>query len=110
MQIKVERYGHAVILNCKGELTEDTLEVFCKEVTRQLDENIVDIVVSLQELGFIDSAALTYLLELQETLRDRQGQLSLAKPNENVLKILEITRLDGELDVVDDIMEAVRAI
>jgi len=108
MEIKSERYGQALILRCKGELTGDTLEVFAKEVKRQMADKAADVVLSLEEVPFIDSAGLEYLLDLQDELMASGGQISLTNVDENVAKILEITRLDAGFEVLPDVVDAVK--
>lgn len=111
MNITAESYGHAVVLNMKGELSEDTLGAFRREVDHQLGgKDVVDLVLNVEKVPFVDSAALEYLLELQEGLAEKFGQVKFAKPDENIRKILEVTRLDSEFEVYDDIAEAVKAV
>jgi anti-sigma B factor antagonist len=111
MNIRVESYGHAVILNPKGDLTEDILGALNQAVRHQLeDPEVVDIVINLEGVSFVDSAALEYLLDLQDTMAERLGQVKLAKVDENVMTILEITRLRSSFEVYQDIPEAVKAI
>lgn len=109
MQVKAESYGHAVILNCRGELTQDGLEAFAQVVDKHLSDSVRDVVVNLAEVAFLDSAALEYLLGLQERLAEKLGQVRLARPDENVAKILEMTRLDGSFEIFQDLNLAVRA-
>ena len=109
MNVTAESYGQAVILNCRGELTCDSLEVFRHAVDHQLSESQVhDVVLNLEAVPFVDSAALEYLLDLQEKLNDRLGQVKLAQPDENVGKILQITRLDKAFEVYTDVSESVK--
>jgi anti-anti-sigma factor len=108
MEIKSERYGQALILRCKGELTADSLEVFIKEVQRLVTAGAVDVVLSLEEVPFIDSAGLEYLLDLQDDLMDSGGQISLTNVDENVAKVLEITRLGAGFEVLPDVLDAVK--
>ncbi|MFW6154790.1 MAG: STAS domain-containing protein [Planctomycetota bacterium] len=110
MEIKSERYGQAVILRCKGDLTSDSLEVVGKEVQRQLGDGAMDIVLNLQEAPFVDSAALEYLLDLQDELIGRDGQLSLTNLDENVSKIFEMTRLDVGFEILPDVVDAVKTL
>lgn len=111
MQITAESYGQAVILNCKGELTADSLEAFRRAVEHQLaEEQVRDLVLNFEEVPFLDSAAIEYLLELQVTLADRLGQVKLARLDENVRKIMEITRLESAFERHDDLSEAVRTV
>jgi len=111
MNVSAECYGHAVMLNIKGELTEDCLTAFQREVDHQLNgKDVIDLVLNLEKVPFIDSAVLEYLLELQDRLAEKFGQVKLAKPDENVRKILEITRLQSTFEIYRDVSEAVKAV
>ncbi len=110
MEIRSERYGQALILKCKGDLSGDSLEAFGKEVHRHVDESAVDVVMSLEGVPFIDSEGLEFLLDLQDELMSRQGQLTLTNLDGNVSKILEITRLDGTFEVFPDVVDAVKVL
>jgi len=111
MNINAESYGHAVILNLKGELTVDTLGAFQQAVDRQLEgKEVIDIVLNLEEAPFVDSAALEYLLDLQDRLNERLGRVRFVKCDQNIRKILEITRLDAVFEVFEDVPEAVKAL
>jgi len=109
MSIPVEDYGHAVILKPKGELTEDTLSAFKEAVDHQLMEDaIVDVIVDMEEITFVDSIVLEYLLDLQDSLHEKFGQVRLARCDQNVAKILEMTRLDLVFEMFSDTNDAVR--
>lgn len=111
MTISAESYGHAVILNMKGELTEDTLAAFQEVVDRHVrDKEVIDLVLNLESVPFIDSKALEYLLDLQDTLAQKMGQVKLLRCDERVQKILEITRLEASFETYRDVSEAVKAI
>ncbi|HET6428453.1 MAG TPA: STAS domain-containing protein [Phycisphaerae bacterium] len=110
MNVTVETYGQSIVLNCKGELTADSLDAFRNAVEHQLTEDQVrDLVLNFEQVPFVDSAGLEYLMELQEKLSERLGQVKLARLDENVSKIMEITRLDSAFDRFDDINQAVKA-
>ena len=109
MSIPVEDYGHAVILKPKGELVEDTLAAFKEVVEHQLeDEAVVDVIVDMEDITFVDSTVLEYLLDLQDALHEKFGQVRLARCDQNVAKILEMTRLDMVFEIFSDTNDAVR--
>lgn len=109
MNIQVESYGHAVILVLEGELTEDSLEGFKKAVDRQIESiDVIDVVVNMEKVPFVDSAVLEYLLDLQELLTERLGRVKFVKADEHIRKILEVTRLKSTFEVFDDILDAVK--
>ena len=110
MKISAERYEHAVVLSCNGELTADSLSGFREAVENQIAEKTVrDVVLNFEQVPFVDSAGLAYLLDLQERLNERLGQVKLAAVDENVWKILEITRLSDVFERCDGVTEAVKA-
>jgi anti-sigma B factor antagonist len=110
MNVTAESYGQAVVLNCKGELTADTLETFQRAVAHQLeDEHVRDLVLNLEEVPFVDSACLECLLDVQAQLAERLGVVRLAGLDENVRTILEITRLDGAFERFADVPATVKA-
>jgi len=111
MNITAESYGHAVVLNMKGEITEDALSVLRREIQHQLSgKDVVDLVLNLERVPFIDSMGLEFLLDLQERLSEKFGQIRIVQPDENVRKILEITRLESDFEIYEDIAEAVKAV
>ena len=111
MNVTAESYGHAVILNIKGEVTEDAIAAIHEVVEHQLEgKEVIDLVFNLESVPFVDSAALEYLLDLNEKLAERLGQVKLAKPDENIRKIMEITRLESTFEVFDDLSMAVKAV
>lgn len=111
MNITAESYGHAVMLIVSGDLTEDSLSTFQKAVEHQLrGKEVADLVLNLEGVPFIDSAGLEYLLDTQESLSARMGQIKLVKCDQNVKKILEITGLASTFEQCDKVDEALKAI
>jgi len=111
MNITAESYGHATILNLKGEFVEDALAAVRKAVDHTLEgAGVVDVIFNLEEVPFLDSAAMEYLLDLQDRLAERLGQVKLVKAGESVATILEVTRLRSCFEVFADIPEAVKAL
>lgn len=108
MTVTVESYGQAIVLHYKGELTVDSLEAFKKAVDHHLqEEHVRDVVLDFEAAPFVDSAAFEYLLDLQDLLNERMGQIKLAGLDENLAKILEITRLDSAFQRFENVSEAV---
>ncbi|MDP6045752.1 MAG: STAS domain-containing protein [Phycisphaerae bacterium] len=109
MSIPVEDYGHAVILKPKGELVEDTVGAFREVVEHQMeDDAVVDVIVDMEDITFIDSVVLEYLLDLQDSLQEKFGQVRLSGCNNNIAKILEMTRLDAVFEMFENTEDAVR--
>jgi len=111
MNITAESYGHAVILKLTGELTEDSLNVFRDAVDHHLGaRNLIDLVLDMESVSFIDSVALEYLVGLQDSLAEKLGQVRLVRPDDNIRKILEITRLESTFEVFANPADALKSI
>ena len=111
MNVTAESYGRAVILSLKGELTEDSLQAFERVVDHQLESGaVIDLLLNVEKVPFVDSPALEYLLDLQDRLAQKLGQVKLIGPDENVQRILEITRLAPSFEIFKDNAEAVKTI
>jgi anti-anti-sigma factor len=110
MNVTAESYGHAVILNLKGDLVEDALATFRQAIEHQLeDSGVVDLVLNLRDVPFLDSAGLEFLLDLQDQLAQRMGQVRLVKCHPDARKILELTRLEAAFEIFADVPEALKA-
>ena len=91
--------------------TDDTLPVFREAVEHHLaGKEVVDLVVNAEALTFIDSAGLEYLLDVQEELAKRFGQVKLVKCGEIIGKILEVTGLAGDFEQYDRVADAMKAV
>ena len=105
-----ELYGSTLVLKTKGELTDDTLPAFQEEVRHHLaGSDVRDLVLDLETVTYLDSAALEYVLTLQDMLAEKLGQVRLAGADENVRKILEMTRLDEDFEMYGEVSAAVKA-
>ncbi|MHC4985532.1 MAG: STAS domain-containing protein [Planctomycetota bacterium] len=110
MNISVENYGRAVVLNIFGDLNEDALSVLQETIMHHLQrKDVVDVVLNMAESPFMDSAVLEYLLDLQDSLCGTFGSIRFVNCDENVRSILEVTRLEHEFGLFEDIDEAVKA-
>lgn len=109
MNITHENYGHVTVLSLKGEFTADDVENFQRVALDRLANDVRDFVLDLEKVPFVDSAALEAALDLRDQAADKMGAVKLAGADENVAKILEITRLDQQFERFGDLIEAVKS-
>ena len=65
------------------------------------------LIVDLQALPFINSAALGYLIRAHKNMEDEGGELALARVQPAILRILEMTHIDEVLPAFATVEEAV---
>jgi len=71
-----------------------------------LDNGIVKAVIDLSEVPYIDSTGLAFVVELHKALESRGGQLLLARANERVREVLEMTRIGEIIPLFEDVEDA----
>ena len=106
MKLPTEIFGEVVVVHTPEELSDDVahqLEQFLTSLERSR------VIVEMDSTETLDSAGLTALLNAQDMLRSLQGDLKISTTNQVNRKILEITRLDQQLEVFDSVIDAVKS-
>lgn len=106
MNLPTEIFGDVIVAHTPEELGEDQADQFENFLTSLERSNVI---VDLDGTESIDSAGLKALLSAQEILRDLQGDIKISTTNTTNRKILEITRLDQQLEVFDSVIDAVKS-
>lgn len=110
MKLSYHEYEHICVLTLSGEYTAEDVDSFRRAVGDRMEGGARHILLDCEHLEFIDSAALESWLRLRELLGQGSGQIRLIKPDENVQKILEITRLQKAFETHASLEAAVRSV
>ncbi len=106
MNLTTEIFGECMVVHAPqdmGREQADRLENFLHTVER------IQIVLDIDDVEQIDSVGLTALVNAQENLRALGGDLKISTDSAVNRKILEITRLDQQLEVFDSVIDAVKS-
>lgn len=106
MQLPTEIFGDVVVVHAPDEVNFDHAEQIA-EFLLELKPN--QIVLDLDDAETLDSAGLTTFLDVQDKLRENGGELKISTSNATNAKILEITRLDMQLEVFESVIDGVRS-
>lgn len=106
MHPPTEIFGDVLVVHAPDELNEEHAAPFCRFLTGQ---ERVKVVVDLDGVETLDSAGLTALLDAQDAFRATQGDLKLIAGHSINRKILDITRLDEQLEVYETVIDAVKS-
>jgi anti-sigma B factor antagonist len=82
-----------------GELDLYTCPEFNKELVRVVADGARHVVVDLSSTTFVDSTALGVLLRGVERLKGVGGRLSVVCPDENVLRVFQVTGLHRVFEI-----------
>ena len=109
MAIKCEEYNQVCVIAPAGDFAGENSAQARKAVETHIDtKQIVNFVVDFEKAGFVDSEGLELLLWMKRKCEDLFGQIKLASLDENLKKILEITRLEPRFECHADLPSALK--
>lgn len=106
MNLPAEIFGDVIVVHTPEEFGSDQASQF-ETYLPTLERNRV--VLDLDNTEVLDSSGLSALWNVHEKLRERGGDVKLATTNAVNRKILEITRLDQQIEVFDSVVGAVKS-
>ncbi len=97
----------APVVSASGDLDWDSSDAFGERLRQATAGDDPLVVVDLAAVTFADSSVLHALFTAHRTLEARGGALAIAGPlSPAVLRLFEISRADGYLNLVDDLETA----
>ena len=99
--MKMEIVGDTLQVSSIQQLGEANANAFRDWVREAFGNGHRHIEVDLSQTTFVDSCGLGALIALHKAATARQGQLRLVNPQPSIKQILELTRLDGILEIIE---------
>jgi anti-anti-sigma factor len=106
MNLTTEVFGDVVVVHTPEELGSEQVDGF-GNFLRSLDRS--NVIVDLDGTESIDSRGLEALVDAIDFLRAEGGDLKVTTTNPVNRKILEITRLDHQIEVHESVIDAVKS-
>ncbi len=108
MKIKHEVKNGILHLALEGDLLGESngLEVI-NIVNNEINNNIILCAFDLSQVRYMNSSGIGVLITTLTKLRSKNGDVVLVKPNEQIQKLLTITKLNVIFQVVNDESEAI---
>ncbi len=108
MKIKKKEVDGITVLNLSGEMYGGPDNMKLVDVVLELaDEDVLDLVINLSRVKWISSTGLGIMVSARSKYAKKGGIIKLAHPNDRVLGILQVTRLNLIFEVFDSEKEAV---
>jgi anti-sigma B factor antagonist len=109
MRIKSQDYNNVTVVELQGEFDADSAELLQSTITDIIAKRKAGVVLDMGGVAFIDSRGLEQLLWSRDYCNENKREFRLAGLDENVIKILEVTRLENEFDRYAELAEAVKS-
>lgn len=97
------------IVRLDGEIDLHTCPELRGVLQKLIDENQTQIILDMEEVPYVDSAALGVLVDTQRRLKEKSGTLHLAAVTPFVMRAFEITRLIRIFHVHNTLADAINA-
>jgi anti-anti-sigma factor len=110
MQLSLEKSGDVRIVRVKeAKLTYPVLSSFFVEVRQFVEDGARKLVIDLEAVTYIDSAAIGCLMDIRRLLEDRDGAVKLSGLQPRVETMLSMTGVHKIVDVHREEAEALAA-
>jgi anti-anti-sigma factor len=109
MKVERQQVGTVDVFTPVGALVYEDAEEFCKLLLERLCSPNPRVVLSLQEVPYMDSTALEGLLDATDDLAERAMSLKLVNVTATCREILELTGLAGRFRFFTDVQDAVKS-
>ena len=107
--LETEQLGDGVyVVSPAGELDLYTCPEFKQELLGVISSGARHVVVDLSLTTFVDSTALGVLLRGVERLKAADGRLSVVCPDENILRVFQVTGLHRVFEIHGSRADALR--
>jgi anti-sigma B factor antagonist len=106
MNLPCEIFGDVMVVHSPDDLGTDSAPGFTAFLDNADRKNIVLDLDGTEQIG---SAGLEAMIDVQHRLRDIGGDMKIATTNRYNRKILEMTRLDQQLEVFESVIDAVKS-
>lgn len=94
------------VLGVAGEVDVFTAPEFKVAISEAIDSGIVDLVIDLTKVSYMDSSGFGILLSATKRVRPKDGSINLVACNEAIERMMKITRLDTVFNLCRTVDEA----
>ncbi|SCG68453.1 anti-sigma factor antagonist [Micromonospora humi] len=105
----VEPFGMGIaVLSAVGELDMATVPQWWEQFEEAIEAGLTRLVINLEQVTFMDSAALSVLTQVKNRLDEIGGEISVACPPRGVLRLLEVSGLVEVMNALPTVADALQ--
>lgn len=107
MKSQVEYVSEIAVIRFSGELTIHNAHKVRAQIEGEIVKGYRRIIIELEQVTYMDSTALGMLVAIYKTARNENQKVIIAGVNENLRRLLSLTRLNTFFVVYDTCQEAI---
>ena len=107
MEINISEHTYqVVIISPKGRLDAFSVPDLRERINQLCNEGVLNFILDLSEVSFIDSAGVTVLVSLLRRMRPIGGDVKLTRPiQEATIRVLQLTKMNQAFTILENIDE-----
>src|ERR1700693_4414938 len=109
LRMSTRQVDGVLVVDCSGRVMFGEESASLHDTVKNLLAQSPKVVLNLHEVNYIDSGGLGTLVSLYTTARNAGGAVKLARVNQRVGNLLQLTKLVTVFEVFDDEEEAARS-
>jgi anti-sigma B factor antagonist len=102
MDIQVESHGERRIVRIGGKITFEHSAALQSRLDAVIEEGVREVVIDFRNVPFMDSSGIGEVLRLFRLLRDRNGSLILANPNQKLKSLFTMYRFEKFMKIIEE--------
>jgi anti-anti-sigma factor len=107
--IKCEEYSQVCVMEVHGDFLAEAAAAAKQALEEHVEgRRIIDFVIDFKKSAFLDSDGLEGLLWMRRRCEDLFGRMKLVNLDENLKRILEMSRLDHRFECQNDLATALK--
>ncbi len=107
MKLEKKRYDDIVILSFTGELDTFNLPTLTEHMEQWVGSGDRKFIFDTRLLTFVNSSAFGYIMNLNRTLAEKNGELVLARPSKFIRKIVKMYGVEDYLPLYASVEDAI---
>ena len=103
-------HNNVPVLRIDGKIIGGAANALKREMDKQIEQGRDVLVLDMENVPLLDSSALGIIIATLQALKTREGKLVLLNPQNSVVNVLQVTRLNTVLEVYSDEESATSAL
>ncbi len=106
MTYSISTHSDVQVLSISNLLNETDNRAILSDVQSRIEQGFKKMVIDLSQLNFMNSVGLNFLILMLSKSKDSGGELAVVNPSEQVIKLLEITKLRSQFRLLPSLETA----